>query len=105
MFLRPGYAQTLNMDPFCRDQDILTRIRESTETVSGFRDQHREIDQVLSNENNEDEGFLMRVHEVRRSLDVLDLSVNEGQLVTAIADLREVVESDHAQNELEVICD
>ena len=91
------------MDPFCQDQDLLTRISESTETVSGLRDQHREIDQRLSNEVNEDEGFLMRVHEVRRSLDELDLGVDEGRLVTAIAELIEVVESDHAQNELELI--
>ena len=91
------------MDTLRQDQDILNRISESVETVSRLRDYHREIDQGISNEDNEDERFIMRVHEVKRALDELDLSVDEGRLVTAIADLIEVVESDQAQNELDLI--
>ena len=91
------------MDTLRQDQDILNRISESVESVSRLRDHHREIDQAISNEDNEDEKFIMRVHEVKRALDELDLSVDEGRLVTAIADLIEVVESDQAQNELDLI--
>ena len=87
--------------------DIIPAVGESVKILTSLRNQHLETVRKLENskfsDNRDCEGLLMRITEVKESLQRLDLGLVEGELVMALSDCEEKLEHDQVQGELELL--
>ena len=88
------------------DRDVLPTVQESLHTLTSLRHRHVETVKRLesgeSHGNRDSEGVLMRINEVKGSLQRLDLGLEEGKLVVALSQYGEQLEQDQVQGEIEL---
>ena len=81
------------------DDNILMKIGETVENISELRDQHWKIFCDLKKQN----VGASRVEKVRKCVEMLDLSVEEGRLLLAIEEWSDIVEEDQSRTEFALL--
>lgn len=83
---------------------LLDSISGATGSLELLQDQHQQIRKsLLSQSQQTEEDLRPRISEVKRTLDRLDLGVNEGRLVLTIINYLDTLETDQAQAGLQLV--
>ena len=83
---------------------LLDSISEATGSLELLHHQHEEIRKsLLSQTEQTGEDLRPRISEVKRTLDQLDLGVNEGRLILTIINYLDTLDTDQAQAGLQLV--
>jgi len=88
---------------FC--DDVIARTRDCEAGLASLRDDHENILSHLKfkEKHSKEEVVKERIHEVAETLDRLELGVDEGDLMSTIAEHFDVLESDQSLDNLEIV--